>query len=144
IAKNSSAGRVPLNTRLEAVLMKAASIQPRRRSSTPRNSMAKTGAVTARVCWMRASTTTTYCDNGKARMVTRAPSRAQRGEAPPAPHASLPHLALPRAALHPQRPRRGGTLAVLLVLPPLDVHPLHAAHRHGVFRHQRVQLHVLG
>src|SRR5690606_32895468 len=135
MARNSSAGRVPLNTRLEAVLMKAASIQPRRRSSTPRNSMAKTGAVTARVCWMRASTTTTYCDNGKARMVTRAPSRAQRGEAPSAAHGSLLQLALQRAAVHAQRPRRGGNVALVLGQHALDVLPLQAVHRHGVFRH---------
>ncbi|SEI58524.1 hypothetical protein SAMN04244572_00943 [Azotobacter beijerinckii] len=48
-------GMVPLNTSSEAVLMKATSIQPRRRSRTPRNSMAKTGAVMPKVCENSAS-----------------------------------------------------------------------------------------
>lgn len=46
---NSSVGMVALNTNADAVLMKAASIQPSRRRTTPRKSIAKTGAVTFRV-----------------------------------------------------------------------------------------------
>src|SRR5471030_2893583 len=47
--RNSSAGMVTLNTRADAVWMKLSLIQLMRLSSTPRNSMANTGAVMFRV-----------------------------------------------------------------------------------------------
>src|SRR5690242_6608025 len=47
--RNSNAGMVTLNTRADAVWMKLSLIQSMRLSSTPRNSMANTGAVMFRV-----------------------------------------------------------------------------------------------
>ena len=48
--RNSRVGIVALNTSVDAVWMKVASIKRRRIKATPINSITNTGAVTLRVC----------------------------------------------------------------------------------------------
>ena len=61
-----------------------------------------------------------------------------------ATHGALLQFSLQGPPMHAQGAGRGGDIAFVLGQHPLDVLPLQAIHRHGVFRHQGVEVGVLG